>query len=152
MRAAVLAAIACGLLACHGDQRQTRDRGAAQLFDRAPTIEAPESDRCQRMAAVDEAREPCDLQKREFLLALRALSVGDQMCLDNLVGDPADQPGCRARAAIADTASGRLLIEVRGAQPESRWFDKIQSQLWFEEGALLDLFLAERGYLANGNR
>ena len=137
---------ALGVLGCHGDQRQVRDRGAAQVFDRAPTMKAPEVDRCQRMAAVDEAREPCDAHKRQFILEVRKLSVGDQMCLENLVGDPPDEPGCRARAAIADTASNRVLIEIRGAQPESRWFDKIQSQVWFEEGALLDLFLAERGY------
>jgi hypothetical protein len=39
-----------------------------------------------------------------------------------------------------------VLLEVRQAKPESKWFQNEQHQFWFEEGALLDLYLADHGY------
>jgi hypothetical protein len=67
------------------------------------------------------------------------------VCLDNGVGE---QPSsdCGARAAVVDSGTDRVLLELRAARPQSKWFDRVQSQIWFEEGALVDLYLAERGY------
>ena len=50
------------------------------------------------------------------------------------------------RASGADVATGMVLLEVREAKPDSRWFHRESNQFWFEEGALVDLYLQEHGY------
>ena len=56
-----------------------------------------------------------------------------------------DEPGgaCLARASVADVSVGKVLVELRDARPNSRWASKESNQFWFEEGALIDLYLAE---------
>ena len=39
-----------------------------------------------------------------------------------------------------------LARKLREARPNSRWAKKETNQYWFEEGALVDLYLAENGY------
>ena len=76
---------------------------------------------------------------------MRRLSVGDQLCLEGGFGEP---PGgaCQTRAAVVDVGQDAVLVEVRDAQPGSRWRDHVMGQVWYAEGALVDLYLAERGY------
>jgi hypothetical protein len=78
---------------------------------------------------------------------VRKLSTGDQVCIQGGFGD-SDTPGaaCLARAAVVDAQRDGLLLEVRDAKPDSKWFNKIQNEFWFEEGALVDLYLADHGY------
>ena len=78
-------------------------------------------------------------------LNTRLQAPGTDVCLEGGFGD---EPGgaCLCRAQVADTRTGEVLLEVREAKPDSRWFHKEQNQYWFEEGALVDLYLNDHGY------
>lgn len=129
---------------CITDSRASRDRGAAGLFENVPTVKTPEKLRCDQYGK-GAARGRCDEAKYLAELYVKKLSTGDMVCLEGGFGD---EPGggCLARAAIADTMTGKLLLELKDARPNSRWAQKESNQYWFEEGALIDLYLSENGY------
>jgi hypothetical protein len=133
----------CVASACLTDSRASRDRGGGG-FDNVPTIPTPEKKRCDQYGKGAQ-RGRCDEAKYLAENYVRNLSTGDPVCLEGGFGE---EPGaaCLARASIADTATGKLLIELRQARPDSRWVQKESNQYWFEEGALVDLYLAEHGY------
>ena len=131
--------MAFALAACALDQRTPRERGASGFSENAPLYSAPATSRC----AVKKLG--CENAKYLAENYVRRLATGDQLCLEGGVGEP-PTGACRARAAVVDTAPNRVLIEVREAKPGSTWFSKEQHQVWFEEGALVDLTLAEQGY------
>lgn len=121
----------------------SRDRGAAGIFESTQTVHAPKAKRCanhtgSRKSACSEA---------EYLAQnyVRRLSVGESVCLEGGFGEP---PGgaCLARAFVADTRDNEVLLDVKFAKPDSRWFNRESQQYWFEEGALVDLYLADHGY------
>lgn len=124
---------------CALDSRPPRVRGASELIDNVPVYAAPKTSRCTARAL------GCADAMYLAQTYVRRLSTGDQVCLEGGFGEPPTK-GCRARSAVVDTAPNRVLIEVREATPGSKWFDKEIHQFWFEEGALVDLALAERGY------
>lgn len=132
------------LTACLTDSRASRDRGAAGLFENVALVEAPKAKRCDKYGK-GAARGRCDEAKYLAEVYVRKLSTGDMVCLEGGFGE---EPGggCLARAAIADTATGKLLVELKEARPNSRWASKESNQYWFEEGALVDLYLVENGY------
>lgn len=134
----VLAVVAGGCTA-------TRDRGAEDWFQRAQLYKAPEADRCRKFKTGGAPAAQCEEAKYLATIYVRRLSSGDEVCLEGGFGDP---PGgaCLARAAVVDTAQNKVLLEVREAKPESKWFQHEQTQYWFEEGALVDLYVAEHGY------
>lgn len=140
-RSALLGLVALFVSACLTDRRPPRERGAIGLFDRAPVVKGPVQDRC----AAPNVHGSCQDALYLAQLWARRLAPGDAVCLDNGVGDDPG-PACQARARVADVATGQLLLEVKEAQPGTRWFDAIESQRWFEETALVDLYLQERGY------
>ena len=123
----------------------TRDRGAADWSGRAATYKAPAVERCAKFKPGGGPAAACEEAKYLAQVYVRKLSSGDEVCLEGGFGD---SPGaaCLARAAIVDTATNRVLLEVRQARPESKWFKHEQEQFWFEEGALVDLYIAEHGY------
>ena len=123
------------------DSRPPRVRGASELIDldNVPVYAAPKTSRCAAKAR------GCADAMYLAQTYVRRLSTGDQVCLEGGFGEPLTNE-CRARSAVVDTAPNRVLIEVREAKPGSKWFDKEIHQFWFEEGALVDLALAERGY------
>lgn len=123
----------------------TRDRGASDFMGRAQTYKAPEVQRCAKFKPGGGPATACAEAKYLGELYVRRLSSGDEVCLEGGFGD---SPGaaCLARAAVVDTATNRVLLEVRQARPESKWFQHEQTQYWFEEGALVDLYVAEHGY------
>lgn len=125
--------------------RETRARGGVEAYNKVPLYRAPE-DRCllssnqpRRHAACAEARTLAEIY-------VRRLSVGDPLCLDGAFGESTKAASCRARAAVVDVAHDRVLVEVREAQPDSQWFDKELREFWYEEGALVDLYLKDHGY------
>ena len=97
------------------------------------------------MGAKTGAGKRCDEAKYLAEIYVRKLDVGTDVCLEGGFGD---EPGgaCLARGGVVDTRTNEVLLEVRGAKPDSRWFKKEQNQYWFEEGALVDLYLADHGY------
>lgn len=122
----------------------SREPGALEPT-RAHTYEAPAQDRCARYAAGSGPSANCEEAKFLAQTWVRRLATGDEVCLEGGFGDP---PGaaCLARAAVVDTGTNLLLLEVRQARPDSRWFHQEQSQFWFQEGALVDLYLNDHGY------
>lgn len=110
----------------------------------APTYESPEVDRCAGHGQ-SAARPGCDDARYLATEYTRRLSVGDEICIEGGYGaEPG--PACKARAAVVDTGTNRVKLEIRGTRPDSKWFNAEMRHAWFEEGALVDLYLAERGY------
>jgi hypothetical protein len=138
----VLATLSLGSSCLH-DTSVQRERSGG-YGDQAPEIKAPLQDRCVGHGK-SSVRSHCDEAKYLAQLYARRLAPGDGVCLEGGFGDE-PTGSCMARAAVVDTDTNRALIEIRDARPESRWFKKVQYQVWFEEGALVDLYLAERGY------
>jgi hypothetical protein len=130
--------------ACLTDNRASRDRGAAGFFENVPLVAAPQTPRCAQYGK-GAARGRCDEAKYLAEVYVKKLSPGDMVCLEGGFGE---EPGgaCLARASVADTSVGKLLIELREARPNSHWASKESNQYWFEEGALIDLYLRENGY------
>lgn len=123
----------------------TRDPSSTFDMRRVPTYEAPKEDRCAKFKKGGAAGSACDEARYLGQIYVRRLSIGDEVCLEGGFGDPPGG-GCLARAAVADTGANLVLLEVRQARPDSRWFQKEQAQFWFQEGALVDLYLADHGY------
>lgn len=142
MRAVVmLGLVAAG---CMFDSRASRARSASS-FDNVPLYPAPETSRCAKFKKGGGASTACEEAKYLAELYVRRLSTGDAVCLEGGFGEK-PLAACLARASVADTDTNKVLLEVRSAQPTSRWFSKESNQFWFEEGALVDLYLAEHGY------
>ncbi|KFA87453.1 hypothetical protein [Archangium violaceum] len=114
------------------------------LVGAIPLVRSPVKDRCEQHGR-SSVRGNCDEAKYLATEYTRRLSVGDEVCLEGGYGDEPGA-GCKARAAIIDTAPNRVKLEVRTAKPDSRWFNAEMRHAWYEEGALVDLYLAERGY------
>jgi hypothetical protein len=130
---------------CLTDNRASRDRGIADVFGNVPVYKAPLTSRCAKFKKGGGAAAACDEAKYLGETYVRRLSTGDEVCLEGGFGDR-PLAACLARASVADTDTNRILLEVRNAQPSSKWFNKESNQFWFEEGALVDLYLADHGY------
>jgi hypothetical protein len=114
------------------------------LLGAIPRVQAPARDRCAGHAG-SSVKGPCDEARYLGTLYTRRLAVGDEVCLEGGYGEQLG-PACLARAAVIDTAPNEVKLEVRSTRPESRWFNEEMRHAWYEEGALVDLYLAERGY------
>lgn len=123
----------------------SRDRGAADFTSRAQTYKAPAENRCAKLSKGSGPANNCNEAQYLAQIYVRKLSSGDEVCLEGGFGDT-PTGACLGRAAVVDTATNRVLLEIRGAKPESKWFSHEQHQFWFEEGALVDLYLLEHGY------
>lgn len=145
MKALLLTGLALAGLGCLTDTRASRDRGAGGLFENVPLYPAPKESRCAKFKKGGGAATACEEARFLGETYVRRLSSGDEVCLDGGFGDR-PLAACLARATVADTDTNRVLLEVRNAQPTSRWFNKESNQFWFEEGALVDLYLADHGY------
>jgi len=144
MKRLVIALVLAPLAACLHDDRASRDRGAAGWQENVPTIKQPGKRRCSSYAQSGAAKR-CEEAEYLAQIYVRRLSTGDQVCLQGGFGDT-PSAACAARAAVVDTSNDLLLLEVREAKPDSKWFNKEQNQFWFEEGALVDLYLIDHGY------
>jgi hypothetical protein len=137
----VLALVGC--TAGHG-AFQPNPNNEDPLLGVIPTIRAPARHRCEALGQ-SAARTACDEARYLGTEYTRRLSVGDEICLEGGYGEEAGA-ACKARAAVIDTAPNMVKLEVRGAKPDSRWFNAEMRHAWYEEGALVDLYLTERGY------
>jgi len=133
------------LAGCLHDNRASRDRGAAGLFENVPVYRAPAEDRCAKQPKNTVSYTTCVDSRTLAQTYVRRLSTGDPVCLQDGFGEVAGA-ACLARAAVVDSADNRVLLEIREAKPDSKWFNREQNQFWFEEGALVDLYLEEHGY------
>jgi hypothetical protein len=130
--------------ACVTQGRGQRERGAANLFEDTRQVKGPPHDRCQQYQK-SSVRGPCDEAKFIAQKYVRNLAAQDEVCLEGGFGD---HPGgaCLARAVVSDVANDKVLLDIRDAQPNSRWYQQVSSEIWFDEGALIDLYLGEHGY------
>ncbi len=129
---------------CLRDTRISRDRGGVGLYDNAPEVPAPKQDRCAGFGK-SAPRAPCEEMRSLAWTYVRRLSPGDQVCLEGGFGE-APGAACQTRASVDDAAPDKVLLQIREARPESRWFHHMGHEIWFAEGALVDLYLAEQGY------
>ena len=136
----LLAAAAAG---CLHDDRTPRDRAAPDFGQGALTVKAPPN-RCASHIKTA-LRGSCEEARYLSQLYVRRLSTSDQVCLEGGFGEP-PAASCMCRASVGDVGTDKVLLEIRDARPESRWFKSVGAELWFEEGALVDLYLAEHGY------
>ncbi len=134
----LLAAVGCRATA-------DRERGATGLWDAAATIKGPAEHRCARFKTTSNAGKACADSLYLAELYVRKLAVGDQVCLEGGFGDPPGT-GCLARASVEDTSNHAVMLEVRDAAPNSKWKAKGGHQFWFDEAALIDLYLLDHGY------
>ncbi len=144
-RAALALALAGALSGCVTEARASRVRGASGFLENVAEYEAPAQSRCARFSRGSRAGEACEEARYLAEVYVRKLSPGDDVCLEGGFGDP-PAASCRARGMVADVATNRILLEVRQARPDSRWFQKESNQFWFQEGALVDLYLVDHGY------
>lgn len=135
----LVSAVAC---AC---ATASRERGGAGLFDNVQTYPAPATSRCAALAKGGPRARSCEEATYLAQLYVRRLATSDTVCLEGGFGEP-PSGACLARAMVADTGQDKVMLEVREAKPSSRWFNREATQFWFEEGALVDLYLAEHGY------
>ena len=129
---------------CLTDSRASRDRGAAGFFENVPRYPAPPVSRCAKIKSPT-PKKNCEEAKYLGEIYVRRLATGEELCLEGGFGERSTA-GCLCRAAVVDTANDVILVEVREAKPDSRWFKKESNEFWFEEGALVDLYLADHGY------
>lgn len=142
--AGCVAALVLGGCVGVNEERGARDRAAGGLFGKAQVVAAPTVKRCAQYGS-GIARARCDEAQELAQRYVRGLSTTDVVCLEGGFGEPA-AGACAARARVSDAGNGRLLMDIQEAQPSSRWFNHVSSEVWFEDGALVDLYLAERGY------
>lgn len=136
------------LVFCVGGCRATadRERGATGLWDNAATVRGPAETRCARFKATSNAGKACADALYLAELYVKKLSVGDQVCLEGGFGEPEGRSPCTVRASIEDTSQQGVMLEIRDVAPGSKWKGKGAHQFWYDEAALIDLYLAERGY------
>ncbi len=114
------------------------------LLGGIPVVKAPQRDRCT-LHGKSSVRGSCDEARELAETYTRRLSVADEVCLESGYGEEPTS-ACKARAVVIDTAPNQVKLEIRSARPDSRWFNAEMRHAWYEEGALVDLYLDERGY------
>jgi hypothetical protein len=133
------------LVGCSRIETRPNPQDEDTLFGSSvPFIKAPRLDRCSahKKSSVGSGCEDARYLGTEYT---RRLSVGDEVCLEDGYGEDVGS-ACKARAAVIDTGPNGVKLEIRSAKPDSRWFNAEMRHAWYEEGALVDLYLAERGY------
>ncbi len=140
--------VLCGLVTwvgCSAIETRPDPRDEDPVFgSNVPVFKAPRADRCKALGK-SSPRPGCEDARYLGTEYTRRLSVGDEVCIEDGYGE---EPGsaCKARAAVIDTGTNRVKLEIRGTKPDSRFFNSEMRHAWYEEGALVDLYLAERGY------
>lgn len=141
----VVSGLMLSVLGCSRIETRPNPQDEDTLFGSSvPYVKAPQVDRCSshKKSAAGASCEDARYLGTEYT---RRLAVGDEVCLEGGYGDDVG-PSCKARAAVVDTGPNGVKLEIRSAKPDSRWFNSEMRHAWYEEGALVDLYLAERGY------
>jgi hypothetical protein len=116
----------------------------ARVDDRR-VVAAPKVDRCEAFKGAATTFAQCQDFKQQAVNYLHKLSTGDAMCVENGFGEE-PREGCKARAFIIDADNHGFTTEIRYPALDSKWKDANQQKIYFENGALVDLYLRERGY------
>ncbi|MBN1210394.1 MAG: hypothetical protein JXB05_36410 [Myxococcaceae bacterium] len=133
------------LVGCSRIETRPDPRDEDPLFGtNVPIYKAPRTNRCAAHGK-SSVRSSCEDALYLATEYTRRLAVGDDVCLEGGYGEDVG-PACQARAAVIDTGPNGVKLEIRSTKPDSRWFNAEMRHAWYEEGALVDLYLAERGY------
>lgn len=108
-------------------------------------VRAPLHDRCEKLRAAADLYRSCQTERQNAVEYLRKLNTGDSICLENGFGEE-PRAGCKARGAVMDADARGFLIEVRDPAFDSAWHKDQGRRIYFENGALVDIYLRERGY------
>lgn len=110
------------------------------------TVAAPPHTRCEALRAAPTTFTQCQRAVAEVTAYLRHLSTGDEVCLEGGFGDDRVGDRCKARGHVLDADPHGFLIQIRDPSLDSRWASAQGRRIYFENGALVDLYLRERGY------
>ena len=139
----LLAACAAPLLGCRSHEHT--GPYMHQMDFNAENVAAPAKDRCESYAAAKTTYQQCQGFKTTVVEYLRKITTGDTICLEDGFGEEPG-PNCKARGVLMDADSHGFLVEFRDPSTASKWKDYQGKRVYFENGALIDIYLREHGY------
>ena len=111
--------------------------------DRATAIPPDVVDRCRHWSQAL-ALAGCRRFQEKAQRRIGALTTGDMLCLEPMLGD--DQTNCRARAEVVDQDRSSTKLQFLEVDPTSSWTSRADQAPWFENAALVDLYLQAKGF------
>lgn len=118
-------------------------RGLHMEDTAATAVHAPRVDRCTKVK--DRERTTCDEHKEAALKYIRNLTQGDNMCVEGGFGEELTK-ACKVRGTFEDGNNEGILVMIHDPAPESHWKGYSERKVWFDNAALVDQFLADKGY------
>lgn len=109
------------------------------------TVPAPKADRCDKFKGADSMFHRCEEFKQQATNYLHGLNTGDTVCMEGGFGEEMSDK-CKARAQVVDADNHGLLVQMREPQLDSHWKNYDGKRIFFENGALIDLYLKESGF------
>lgn len=109
------------------------------------SIRNPSIDRCAHFKAAPDTFKSCQDAKASFTHKLRSTSVGDELCMDSDFGEEPNST-CKARGHVVDADEGGFVIEIRDPALDSKYAQHNHEKLYIENGAMVDLYLRDRGF------
>ena len=107
-------------------------------------IEKPETDRCLKYKSDPSLADPCKKARIEAVRFVQSLDTNTEVCLENTFGEP--MLDCYARGVVMDPTPHATVISVTTVDTaRAKNFRNIE-YVWFDNEALVDLYLAEHGY------
>ena len=107
-------------------------------------VNAPAQDRCALIKEWSLKERCADFKARAYDY-VQKLSAGDGACLDHGFGEVVGA-ACRARGKVIDTKRGWIDFQVQEAQSDSTLRDWQGKTLRCSEGALIDMYLKNKGF------
>jgi hypothetical protein len=143
VRIRILVASVVGLCACASHA----ESGIASRADDlgGEEVHAPKQNACEKYRSPQTTYQQCQGFRATAREYLQHLNTGDMICLENGFGDEIG-PNCKARGAVVDADSHGFLIQVRDPALDSKWHADQGQRIYFENGALVDIYLRDRGY------
>ncbi len=110
---------------------------------RQNAVEGPILDRCT--GQTDPLVKAGCLRARDKALGtLTAINRDESLCLDPILSQDLDN--CRARAEVDEADSRGVKLRFVDVQPSSSWAPSAHTVRWYDNAALVDIYLTERGF------
>jgi hypothetical protein len=107
-------------------------------------VEKPETERCLKYKSDPSLSGPCNAAKIEAGRYLQTLETGAEVCLENTFGEPIKD--CYARGVVIDPTAHATIVSITEVDSAHAKNFRNQEYVWFDNDALVDLYLAEHGY------
>ncbi|MHB8417780.1 MAG: hypothetical protein ACYDCL_06875 [Myxococcales bacterium] len=106
-------------------------------------VRGPPVERCTRQT--DPLLQQGCLRARDKAHGLmQAVHQGDSLCVDPLLSPDLDN--CRARSIVEDQDPVAMKLRFIEVDPGSSWAARANTQSWFENAYLMDLYLEAKGF------